>query len=123
MKMNVLQLSCVLSFFGFVHCFGSLSSLDNLHEEPPIDLDDFKSTVKVTVRERYFDQTLDHFDESSSKVWPMRYFENDRFFQQGEKEKIVITRKLKIILRWTDFHLSWWRMGNQPRLGLRWLHV
>lgn len=60
------------------------TSLYNTHEEPFIDSDDYKSTVQLSVKEKWIQQKLDHFDLDNSIEWKMRYLENDRFFKSGE---------------------------------------
>lgn len=66
--------------------FNGLTSLYNTHEEPPIDSDDYKSTIGFTSKEKWIKQKLDHFNPQDSREWEMRYLENDRFWQPGERE-------------------------------------
>lgn len=66
--------------------FNGLTSLYNTHEEPPIDSDDYKSTIGFTSKEKWITQKLDHFNPQDSREWEMRYLENDRFLQPGERE-------------------------------------
>lgn len=82
--MKFFEVICLLSYFGSVCCFNGLSTLYNTHEEPPIGLDDYKSTITFSVKEKWIEQKLDHFDEKRTDVWSMRYLENDRFFKPGE---------------------------------------
>jgi hypothetical protein len=69
-------ISCGLAFNGFTELY-------NVHEEPPIDIDDYKSTISFVVKEKWISQKLDHFN-GNSRVWNMRYLENDRFYQPSE---------------------------------------
>lgn len=68
---------CTLGFNGF-------TSLYNIHDEPHIDSDDYKSVIRLTVKEKWMKQKLDHFNSEDSRVWDMRYLENDRFFSDGK---------------------------------------
>lgn len=82
--MKVVKAFCLFYLLGCVYSFNGLSTLYNTHEEPPVDLDDYKSAIKFTVKEKWIEQKLDHFNEEDSRVWMMRYLKNDRFFQPGE---------------------------------------
>jgi Serine carboxypeptidase S28 len=86
---------CLVCLLGSVQSFNRLSSLYNTHEEPSIELDDYKSTIKFTVKEKWIEQKLDHFNESDSRVWMMRFLENDRFFQPGEVESLWCWQTVK----------------------------
>lgn len=75
---NFCLFNCAFGFNGF-------TSLYNTHDEPYIDSDDYKSTIQFTVKEKWIQQKLDHFNLENSVEWKMRYLENDRFFVPGEK--------------------------------------
>jgi hypothetical protein len=73
----------ILSFIGCGLAFNGFTEFYNTHEEPPIDSDDYKSTIPFMVKEKWISQKLDHFD-ANSRQWNMRYLENDRFFQPSK---------------------------------------
>lgn len=77
---------CLLQIISSAVGFNGWTSLYNTHEEPPIDADDYKSTIQFAVKEEWIQQKLDHFSKEQSTEWRMRYLENDRFFQSGEKQ-------------------------------------
>jgi pimeloyl-ACP methyl ester carboxylesterase len=82
--MEAFRFFALFCFIGCCSAFNGFTSLYNTHEEPPIDVDDYKSTTIVTVREKWIQQKLDHFNPQDSREWKMRYFQNDRFLRSGE---------------------------------------
>lgn len=80
-----LSLIGVISFISCGFAFNGFSLKFNTHEEPPIDVDGYKSTFPFMVKEKWIRQKLDHFNAENSKDWNMRYLENDQFFQPGKK--------------------------------------
>lgn len=77
--------ACLFQIVASAFGFNGFTSLYNTHDEPPIDVDDYKSIIQFTVKEKWIQQKLDHFNEVDSKDWSMRYLENDRFFQAGRQ--------------------------------------
>lgn len=75
---------CLLCFVGCAVGFNGFTRLFNAHEEPPINADAYKSTVRYTANEKWIRQKLDHFNPQDQREWNMRYLENERFFEAGE---------------------------------------
>lgn len=78
-----------ICLFCFISCgwgFMGFTSLYNTHAEPPVDSDDYKTTVRLTAKDKWVEQKVDHFNPKDTRVWKMRYLENDRYFQAGEFE-------------------------------------
>lgn len=59
------------------------------HEEPQIsistrtDLNFLNFFNSFQVKEKYIEQSLDHFNPQDTRRWMMRYYENDAYFQSG----------------------------------------
>ncbi|XP_032597694.1 putative serine protease K12H4.7 [Drosophila grimshawi] len=51
-----------------------------LHGEPPLPANQNRADVVQTL---WIEQKLDHFDESETRTWQMRYMLNDGFFKAG----------------------------------------
>lgn len=101
-----LYIFCIV--IAYAQGFNGLTSLYNSHEEPPIDVDDYKSEIGFSVKEKWIEQKLDHFNPLDARKWKMRYLENERFLQDGRKQQM---RKEKVketfTCRWTNFCLHW----------------
>lgn len=74
-----------LLLLAFIKC--SLAFFTT-HKEPEVEInDDFKSSVvQNNVKEKWISQKLDHFNETDSRVWNMRYLENDDYFSEGKMD-------------------------------------
>lgn len=67
-------------------CLGFLRFSDryNVHQEPPYEKNDFKSTLALTVDKHFISQKIDHFNAQNLRTWKMQYMENKLFFTHGE---------------------------------------
>ncbi|XP_067630738.1 putative serine protease K12H4.7 [Eurosta solidaginis] len=54
-------------------------SLDYLHREPPFG----EATNRYVKDDMWIEQKLDHFNESNTETWQMRYLMNDQYYQEG----------------------------------------
>lgn len=70
---------------NLIYGFNGFTNLYNTHSEPFVDSDAYYKSAHVsTVKEKFINQKLDHFDENLERFWNMRYLENDRFYVPGK---------------------------------------
>ncbi|CRL05280.1 CLUMA_CG018003, isoform A [Clunio marinus] len=94
------ELFFFIALIKFCLGFNGITSLFNTHDEPHIDLDEYKSELKFTVKEKWISQKLDNFNTKDSREWMMRYFENDRFLISGGPIFIYIGGEWEISPGW-----------------------
>jgi hypothetical protein len=72
----------IFLIFTLIEC--SVAFFSNHHEPEVVVTDDLKSSILNDVRELWISQKLDHFDEKETRVWDMRYLQNDGYLSEGE---------------------------------------
>lgn len=64
--------------------FLNVASKYNVHQEPPYEINDFKSSLALIVDKHFISQKIDHFNNQNLRTWKMQYMENKLFFTHGE---------------------------------------
>ncbi|CAO1422812.1 unnamed protein product [Diamesa serratosioi] len=92
--------SIVLSLIHL--CLGFLGSTSryNVHQEPPYEMNDFKSALALTVDKHFISQKVDHFNAQNLRTWKMQYMENKRFFTDGGPLFIFVGGEWEITEGW-----------------------
>lgn len=82
----------------------------NVHQEPPYEMNDFKSGISLTIDKHFISQKLDHFNPQNLRTWKMQYMENKIFSTHGEfyNNFVIEEKQLKLLVRWSNFHVCWW---------------
>ncbi|XP_030556353.1 putative serine protease K12H4.7 [Drosophila novamexicana] len=82
MPHHLVGVTLVLLALGLVQANGNIfqRTFNKLHGEPPVPANQNRADEVQTL---WIEQKLDHFDESETRTWQMRYMLNDVFFKAG----------------------------------------
>lgn len=85
-KMNYLLVGVtfVICFTNICSGFLKVPGRYNVHQEPPYEINDFKSSLASLVDKHFISQKIDHFNNRNLRTWKMQYMENKIFFTHGE---------------------------------------
>ncbi|KAM8704255.1 hypothetical protein ACLKA7_008799 [Drosophila subpalustris] len=82
MTHSIIGLTLALLALGLAHVNANVfqQTFRQLHQEPPLPANQNRADVVQTL---WIEQKLDHFNDSDTRNWQMRYMLNDVFFKSG----------------------------------------